>query len=280
MNISHFDSGSPGPPLHFLHANGYPPDCYRPLLEQLAGHYHVFGMLLRPLWPDARPEELTDWQPLSDDLLRFLHGQKTGAVIGMGHSIGATVTLRSAMRDPSSFRALVLIDPVLFPWHFMLRWGLIRWLGLGYRWHPLIPAALKRRRSFDDLDTVFSAYRRRPVFRYFPDGNLKAYIHGMTRPQPAGGYQLVYSPEWEARIYYTGAWNDWDIWNRLPDLEVPTLILRGAETDTFWESTADRVRVRNPKIRIVTLEKSTHLLPLERPQEVYDQAQSFLKEVL
>lgn len=278
--IPFLDFGGKGPTLHFLHANGYPPTCYSPLINYLTGQYQVFGMLLRPLWPEAKPEKLSDWQPLSDDLLRFLDEQRTSHVIGMGHSIGATVTLRAALKDPSCFRALILIDPVLFPKSFMLQWIAIRSLGLGYRLHPLIPAALKRRRTFDDLETVFNGYRRRNIFRYFSDENLKAYISGMMKPKPDGGYQLTYSPEWEARIYYTGAWHDWDIWHDLPHLELPTLIIRGAETDTFWSSTAQKVEKRNHKVKIVTLEKSTHLLPLERPREVFEITQSFLKEVL
>ncbi len=36
---------------------------------------------------------------------------------------------------------------------------------------------------------------------------------------------------------------------------------------------------RNPKIKIVTVEKSTHLLPLEKPQEVFEATKSFLEKV-
>jgi pimeloyl-ACP methyl ester carboxylesterase len=109
------------------------------------------------------------------------------------------------------------------------------------------------------------------------DENLRAYIEGITRPNRDGGYELVYSPEWEAQIYRTGM-QDFDLWRGLPDLEVPTLFIRGAETDTFLESAAKLVKRKQPGARIETLEKSTHLLPLERPQEVFDIMQSFLKE--
>ena len=70
--IPFFDLGGAGLPLHFLHANGYPPECYKPLLELLQTQYHVFGMLLRPLWPGSNPNDIQDWKPFSDDLLRFL----------------------------------------------------------------------------------------------------------------------------------------------------------------------------------------------------------------
>ncbi len=289
--ISSFDLGGDGPPLHFLHANGYPPECYRPFLELLQSQYHVFGMLLRPLWPGSNPNDIQDWKPFSEDLLRFLTPPTPAPVIGVGHSIGAIVTLRAALRDPGKFRALVLIDPVLFVPGFLTKWHIVRLLGLGERLHPLIAGAKKRRRTFDDLETVFRGYRNRSIFRYMSDENLRIYIEGMTR-KTDNGYELVYSPEWEARIYLTGM-HDFDIWRNLPKLEVPTLFIRGAETDTFLENaaqlvhrtaalvhrTATLVKRKQPRARVETLDKSTHLLPLECPQEVFDLMQSFLKSL-
>lgn len=267
-SIPFTDFGGAGEPLHFLHANGYPPACYEPLFEHLQPHFHLFGMHLRPLWPGSKPEELHDWHPLSDDLLRFLSDREADPVFGVGHSIGGIVTLRAALKEPRRFRALALIEPVLFPPYFILFWNLARTSGLGWKKHPKIPAALNRRRRFDDLETVFRGYRRRDVFRHVSDESLRAYIAGMTRPRAEGGYELVYSPEWETRIYYTGIWRDFDLWRGLKHLQIPTLILRGAQSDTFWARTAARVRRANPNVRIETLEKTTHILPLEEPEKV------------
>jgi pimeloyl-ACP methyl ester carboxylesterase len=235
-------------------------------------------MLLRPLWEGSNPNEIKNWRPFSDDLLKFL-AQNPSPVIGVGHSIGAVVTLRAALRQPENFRALVLIDPVLFVPSFIVKWQLIRRLGLGEQLHPLIAGTKKRRRTFDDLETVFRGYRSRNIFRYMSDENLRILIQGMTQPRGDGTYQLIYSPEWEAQIYRTGM-QDFDIWRELPKLEVPTLFLRGAETDTFLENAAKFVKRKQPKAWVETLEKSTHLLPLERPREVFDRMQSFLKETL
>jgi len=274
----HFDAGGTGLPLHFLHANGYPPGCYRPLLELLKTEYHVFGMKLRPLWPEARRDDLIDWHPFTEDLLRFLSDRRSGPVIGVGHSIGAVVTLRAALRHPERFRALVLIDPVLFTPGIIFLWRLIRAAGLGYRSHPLIPRALKRRREFDDLELVFQGYRNRPVFRYLSDAHLRYYLEGITRPGAGAGYELVYSPAWEAHIYYTGVWRDMDIWRGLKALKVPTLFIRGNETNTFWKSAAALVRRKQPDARVEGVMRSTHLVPLERPQAVFEIMRSFLKE--
>ena len=276
MNIPYFDLDGSGPPLHFLHANGYPPACYQSLLALLHSQYHVFGMFQRPLWKNSNPKELHSWKPLTEDLQYFLASTVRGPVIGVGHSLGAIVTLRAALQDPGKFRALILLEPVLFVPSFLLWWNLVRTVGLGNKVHPRIAGALKRRRSFDDLETVFRSYRTREVFRYMSDEDLRAYIEGMTHKTDEG-YELVYSPEWEARIYLTGLL-DFDLWRELPHLEVPTLILRGAETDTFRENAARLVNRKQPNVRLETLAKSTHLLPLEKPAEVFDVMQSFLRE--
>jgi pimeloyl-ACP methyl ester carboxylesterase len=279
MNNPQFDYGGDGIPLHFLHANGYPPECYQPLLELLQTKYHIFGMKLRPLWDNAKIDDIKDWHPFSDDLQSYLTTGGLAPAIGVGHSIGGIVTLRTALRDPGKFRALVLLDPVLFMPAFLVGWNLVRAIGLGEKVHPLIAGAKRRRRTFDDLESIFRSYRSRSVFKYMSDEYLRIYIEGITVQKSDGGYELEYSPEWESHIYLTGL-RDFDLWRDLPNLKVPTLIIRGAETDTFLERNANLVKKKNQKIKIVTLERSTHLLPLERPQEVFEIMQAFLKENL
>jgi pimeloyl-ACP methyl ester carboxylesterase len=128
------------------------------------------------------------------------------------------------------------------------------------------------------LEQVFRGYRNRAIFRYMSDEHLRLYIEGMTRPMPDGRYELVYSPEWEAQVYRTGL-QDFDLWRKLPKLDVPTLFLRGAESDTFLDNAARLIRRMQPKAQIETLEKSTHLLPLERPEKIFNIMQSFLNSL-
>ncbi len=271
------DFGGNGPHLHFLHANGYPPACYTPLLNLLKERYHVCAMHLRPLWPGANPKELGAWHPMSDDLSLFIKEQNCGPVIAVGHSIGAIVSLRAALNQPELFRALVLIDPVLFPPRFIAAYNLLKASGLAYRLHPWILGALRRRRVFDHPETLHKGYRRKHVFRHFTDENLRIYVNGISKPRPEGGYELAYSPEWEARIYYTSVWRDMDLWRGLPNLQIPTLIIRGAETDTFLASTAHRVQKVNPAIFQETINQSTHLVALEKPVQVHQKIEWFLR---
>ncbi|PKN94963.1 MAG: hypothetical protein CVU44_03915 [Chloroflexi bacterium HGW-Chloroflexi-6] len=266
------------PDLAFLHANGFPPECYAPLFERLGASYHIHAMPMRPLWPGQNPRDLRDWHPLADDFLNYLDDQKLSLPFIVGHSFGAITALRAALRQPQRARALVLIDPVLFEPHIIFVWKLIHALGLAYKLHPLVAAALKRRRNFNNLDEAFKRFRRYEVFRYFSDDSLRAYLRGITQPAAGGGYELRYSPEWEARIYTTGISPDMELWRGLKGFPVPTLFLRGAETDTFSASAGRRVERSNPAIRVETIPQSTHLLAMERPEEIAQKIEQFFRD--
>jgi pimeloyl-ACP methyl ester carboxylesterase len=276
--IPYSDFGGTGRDLTFLHANGYPPGCYTPLLRALATQEHTLAMLMRPLWPGSPPEAISSWHVLSDDFLRFLSGRGLRKVIAIGHSLGAIVALRAALAAPDRFTALVLLDPVLMSKGRIRAWRLLRTLGVGHRLHAKIRGAYGRRRAFPDLEQAFQGYRRHAVFRHLSDAGLRALIDGLTTPAEGGGYRLIYSPEWEARVYYTGVWNDWDLWNGLPALNVPALIVRGAYSDTFEDVTSRAVRSVNTRIRTHTVANASHLVPLEQPSEVYQVVQRFLED--
>jgi pimeloyl-ACP methyl ester carboxylesterase len=273
--------GSPqNPALHFLHANGYPAPAYEPLLELLSQQFHVLAMDMRPLWPGADPLSIQDWRPLAEDLSRFLdeRGLYYG-VVGVGHSVGAVTTLRLALRQPERFSALVLIDPVLFPPRRILTWDLIYRLGLGYRVHPMIKSAMRRRNEFESREAMFANYRKKAVFRRMDDSALHAYCDSLACPVPDGSLQLCYSPAWEARIYVTGLRADMELWRGLPTLKPPLLVIRGAETDTFWEETAARLQRRLPTARVETIPGASHLVPLEQPQPVYASITRFIQSL-
>lgn len=278
MNIPFGDFGGVGKELVFLHANGYPPDCYRPLLLHLADHYHVTAMVQRPLWTGSRPEELKDWHLLTDDFLRFLDETLTASSVCVGHSMGGIALLRAALREPDRFKAIVLLDPVLFPPYMITLWNLMSALKLRQRFNPKVTRARQRRRQFDNLERLYSGYRRKSVFKYMDNEALRAYVNGISCKKDGGGFHLCYSVDWEIRIYLTAISRDMDLWRGLRKLKTPALILRGSETDTFWNVTGNLVKQVQPRIQVVTLEKATHLLPLEHPDEVANMIQSFFEE--
>ena len=271
--------GSTGEGVVFLHANGYPPECYLPLLAPLAAEHRIWVMHQRPLWAGSRPETVDSWHLLSADLLTFLDERGEAKVVAVGHSMGAVVAIRAAMRSPSRFKGLVLLDPVLVSKGTMVAWRFLRTLGTGHRLHAKIGSTLRRRRSFGDPEEAFRGYRQRGVFRYMADDALRAMIDGLIAPDSSGGYSLRYSPEWESRIYHTAIWNDNDLWDGISRLTVPALIVRGAESDTLTKFTCRAVQRLNPRIQIVTVQGASHLVPLEKPAAVDEMIRAFLSDL-
>lgn len=272
--------GQQGAPLHFAHANGYPPLAYRQLLGGLADTYRVTAMRMRALWPGADPSSLHDWSPLADDLQRFLLQEGLQGLAGAGHSMGATTTLRLALRSPQAFRALVLIDPVLFTPTTIVLMRTVHALGLTYRLHPLVKPALNRRRTFESKSAMYANYRQKTVFRHMDEAALQDYVDALARPRPDGTLELEYSPEWEARIYVTGVLADMQLWRAMSELQLPLLVIRGQLSDTFRPEALRLLQKRLPSARLETVPDATHLVPLERPALVCQLIRDFLEEIL
>jgi len=277
--IPYTDFGGSGELLHFAHANGYPPGAYRPLLELLCKRDHVLAMQMRPLWARSEPQETKDWRVLSTDLAHFLDQQNFNHLIGAGHSMGATATLRLALEQPDRFKALVLLDPVLFPPFAIRFWDLVFRLGLAYHVHPLVRGALHRKDSFSDRNAMFTNYRRKTIFHRIDDAGLWAYIDSMIKPLPNGRLGLAYPPSWEARLYATALRADMFIWRNLAKLKPPILIIRGSLSEAFLEETARRVKGLLPSSIIHTILDAGHLVPLEKPQQTYHLIDKFLTQI-
>jgi pimeloyl-ACP methyl ester carboxylesterase len=265
LTDSDFDFGGTGPILHFAHANGYPPAAYTPLLDCLTPRFHVVAMCSRPLQPGADPASLRDWTQLVDDQVAFLE-QAGGPVVGVGHSLGAVVTVLSAVRRPDLLRAVVAIDPVFLSPPKAMAYSLFRSLGLADRVHPFITVARRRRRYFASADEMYARYREAPVFSRLDDQALRRYVDAAVRSRTDGpGVELVFTPEWEAQVYATGPSN---FWGQLGRLRVPLLAIRGAESDAFDLGAVQELQHRLPQATVVEVPDTGHLVPLEKPAEV------------
>ncbi len=256
--------GGRGTLLHFGHANGFPPGAYRLLLGELSRSFRVATLAARPLWPGSDPGAIDSWRPLAADLRAELDRRHERGGIGAGHSLGSVLGVLAAVRDPSLFAALVLVDPVIFTGAHSLFWGLFKGLGLGGRL-PLIRGARRRREVFPDLETVRSSYAGKSVFATWLPEALHDYVRAAFSGNGEGSVELRYPKAWEVRIFeVTPA----DVWRELRRLRMPVLVVRGARSDTFRPAAARRIRRELPSATVVEMEDCSHFVPMERPREL------------
>lgn len=271
-----FDNfGGEGPLLHFAHANGYPPACYRRLIAPLTDHYQVLAVHHRPLWPGTVPEEVDSWHQIGQDMIRFFEENGLSNIVGIGHSLGAVATMVAAIQRPDMFQSVVLIEPVILMPAILQIFTAQSKETLEENF-PVIHIAKSRKNSWDSREEVFRHFRPKRVFAKWSDDALWDYIWHGFRKNAAGKIELIYNPEWEARIYTLPPT---DIWDMIPKLNQPTLAIRGGETDTLVPAAWQLWQMAQPKGKFLNFEGSTHLVPMEKPLEIAEAIHQFISEL-
>ena len=280
-----------GPLFLFAHANGYPPEAYRTFLLPFLDDFQVMALPLRPFWPGSDPDRLKDWRLFRDDYLDFLKELESNQrlssrskigfnqVIGVGHSVGGMTTLMAAIERPKLFRALVLIEPVLFPpWRGTIMRAQAPF-NLMRRFYPLIRGTLRRKVNFPSREVMFTNYRLKKIFKGLSDPVLRDYVAGLASDNPDGTVNLKYSPAWEARIYETSGLVDAYVWRNLPKVSCPVLVLRGENSETLKPRVVRRMAKKLPDGQAYTQPEAGHLLPLEVPDRTASLIADYLKSV-
>lgn len=170
--ITFVDFGGEGPVLHFAHANGYPPRIYRKLLLPFTAHFRVIAMHQRPLWPGTGPMATRNWKEMAKDMIAFFEEQKINQVIGMGHSMGAVVSLYAAQKRPDLFQKLVFIEPVFLPPN-LVRWTQLIPMFWRRRMTPPAIISSKRRDTWPSKAEAFDFFRSKKVFSLISDEVLR-----------------------------------------------------------------------------------------------------------
>ena len=258
------DWGGQGPRLHFAHANGFPPRCYRELLEALSRSFRVGSWQGRPLWPCSRPDSIDSWRPLADDLVDELSLMRWRGVVGVGHSLGGVLTLLAAARSPELFSGLVVVDPVVFAGFRRWIWQLMKTTGQVGRL-SLLQNARRRADRWPHRGAVRQTWMDKPFFASWTAASFDAYLEHGLRDGADGSVHLRYPKAWEARIFELTPHN---LWPEIQSIRVPILAVRGERSTTFLEGAARRMVRRCPAARCETIKGSGHLVPMEKPAEL------------
>ncbi len=269
-------AGQPGAPLlHLAPANGFPPRTYLPLLRKLSG-FRCVCLPPRALWGEqAPPTEYRAWNVEADDLLAGFAAHGMRDVVAVGHSLGGLVSMLALLKAPEHFRALIMLDPPILPPDML---GVIRaaWNDGNIDQMPLVQGALRRRQRFAGPGDAFQRFRQKPLFADWSDEALWLYVqHGIKRSD-GGGYELVWSADWEAHYFATVYL---EIWETLPRLsgKPPALIVRGRDSDTLLTEAYARIQSLAPALDGMEMAGQGHLFPLAAPQVTAQLIMDWLK---
>lgn len=263
--------GSGGKPrLSFLGANGHAVTTYPFFLRRLAPAYEIEAMECRAAWPDAiDPVRKVNWWGLADDYAAFIKGRgmDDGSLVHVGHSLGGSLGLLTALRHPHWFKALVVIEPG----SSFSRWArlLLKLLPLRtiIQNSKLIRSTLSRQFEFDSRSAFLESMRSKGTYRDFTEEAFNDYAAGGL-VQHGNRYHLKYSGKWEGYVFCDAPY----IWQYLFHVQVPTLVIRAQNTQLqsrqAFLDLKQRSERKNPLVSFIELPNLGHMVVQEAPDLV------------
>ena len=198
-----------------------------------------------------------DWHNCVDDLRGFLDALGLRGVPFVGHSMGGACGLHLEGTHPEYLSRIVVIEPIVMPGGFVPDES---------RRNDMAAAARKRRMTFGSAEEMLAHYRSRPTFAKWRDDLLRLYVEHGTYRRENGSVELKCSGEIEGALFsHSGSLGVWDV---LPQITAPVLVVRGETTDGFLAMVAEQVASRVPNGRLSTIWLAGHLVPMERPDVV------------
>ena len=263
------------PGIYFSHANGFNGLAYKTLLNKISPNQKIISYDLRGHGKStvpAEPEKLKSWQRYRDDLISILEKNNEPSTL-IGHSLGGTTSLLVAFKRPDLVSKIILIDPVLLPLTYWLGTKVVQSVGLIEKVHPMVKGALVRKRTWISKEEAFQYFSGKKLFRKVIPEAINDYIDGGMKKINENLYELNCNPKWEAATFKLTSGGNWF---NLKKSNVPTKIILTPNSVVCSEKSQKKLKKSIAKIEFVTLENTTHMLPLEDIDSVGNEILSFL----
>jgi pimeloyl-ACP methyl ester carboxylesterase len=261
---------APGQPtLHFLAGNGFCGGVYWPFLKRFLPRYGLLTHDIEGHGDSDAPEHFSGVGAIARRIPEVMadQGLRDGRpLVGIGHSFGAAMTLKVAADNPGLFRAIVLLDPIVFP--DLVWFGIRAMVAVGL--HPMVKAALRRRREWPSRAETLERLRGRGIYRGWTEEALECFVDYATRDE-GGKRVLSCPPELEAEIYERPVYP----WPSFGSVGVPVLFLHGAGSYDFFPLASRLARRRNPAVEVATV-PGQHCFMLEDPADAHAAVAAFL----
>jgi pimeloyl-ACP methyl ester carboxylesterase len=255
-----------GPPLVLLHGAGDNALDWQWVMPTLAATYRVYAPDL-PGSPDsARPK--VDYSPgfFERFVAAFVDTLNIGRAVFVGNSLGGLIALRLALSEPARVIALVLVDSA----------------GLGRAVNPAfmsvnVPGLGEAAMPF--WRTSIGAYQRAwgrtaLLFAHPPGSVPREWIAEQKRLALSPGYLEAHLSVLRALVSPLGQCEV--LVERLPALEIPTLVVWGARDRVFPRSQAREAFSRLQEGSLALIPNCGHIPHVECPDRFLPALEGFL----
>lgn len=233
----------PGPPIVLLHGGGANVHWWDHLAPGWAASRRVIALDFRGHGDSDHPEERYVGA-FNEDLEALIAHLGTGAVVLVGHSMGAHVALDHASRH-ASVCGVVLIDPSR---------------GSSPRSRRRARLALAFKRSYPSREEAIARYRFLPSSEHASEALRLAIAEASVRPEPDGRWGYKFDPHW------------FSLPSRPPPdlagVAAPTLVVRGAESALLSDEGAAELAAKLPRASVEVVPRAGHHVLLDAPAQL------------
>jgi pimeloyl-ACP methyl ester carboxylesterase len=238
---------------------------------------------------DARGHGETEWAQdytldlMTEDSLAFVSTLGLRRPVLLGLSMGGINAYLHAARDPDTVARLVIVDiaPDVTDILSAARSAFERSPTSG--WPPVVvdlaEARLLARTEppilFDDPEAAYYAACQLNPRPPETEQRLRV-LHGLIR-QDDGQWTQRHDPVFRSPIISTVS-SSATQWSVIAGISCPTLVVRGAESDTLSRETAERMVRTIPNCRLTEVADSGHTVPLDNPMGFLAAVRPFLLE--
>jgi len=270
IDLYYFESGDPeDTALILLHGLGDEADTWRHVITPLAEKYHVLAVDLPGFGRSSHPKRAYTPDLMMKAVLELMDELGIEQAILVGSSLGGILSQGLAVTQPERVCGMVLVDGALLQPEAMGDRGLRlmqipllgEWLYTRLRKDP--DAAFDSLRIvYHDLDGLPETDREflytRVNKRVWSDEQRRAYFSTLRHLTP-----------WVKRVQEI-------LPNRLADLDIPTLVVRGKHDQLFPANNANAIQEAQHDVVVATLEAVNHLPQQEDPQAFLAVVQDWL----
>jgi pimeloyl-ACP methyl ester carboxylesterase len=251
------------PPFLFAHATGFHGRCWDRIIRMFPRR-HCLALDARGHGCSGPAELPYHWRIFGRDLTAVAEHWDVREAIGIGHSSGGHTTVQVAALRPQTYRALLLLDPTIFPLEFY---------GTA---PPDASFTLRRRAVWASPGEMFERFKTRLPFARWRPEILRDYCNFGVLPHD-GKFVLACPPAVELSIYLNSREPASNIYAEVAQLPHPVEVMRAGrerQHETFdlaASPTAVDLASRFAHGRDVLLPEATHFIPMEAPETVAEE---------
>lgn len=265
LNLSYQEWGVPeAPPIIMLHGFGVSGHMFDEFADRMQDRYRLLAL-------DQRGHGDSDWSEEGDysraafveDLEGFRTALGIETFILIGHSMGGLNSVAYTNKYPQHVRALVLVD--VGPESAREGVDNIMRFTRG-------PDELE----FEEFVEIAHRFNQRRTLE-----NIRERMRHRLKPTDTGKWTWKFDrrfrqPDSGLRIGNDGNSDSWALFR---GVRVPTLLIRGAESDVLPQGVAERAATEMPKARLVVVPGAGHSVPGDNPDSFTESVREFLGEL-